>query len=55
MALEQRDAELRLEPAHLCRQPRLRDPQALGRAGEASLLGDRDEVTKMAKFHSGLA
>ena len=54
VALEQLNAELGFEPAHLGREPWLGDPQPLGGAGEASLLGDRDEIAKMAEFHVAL-
>jgi hypothetical protein len=49
VALEQLNAELGLEPAHLRRKSWLGDPQALGGGGEASLLGDHDEIAKMAE------
>ena len=54
MALEQLNAELGFEPPHLGRESWLGDPQAFGGAGEASLLGDRDEIAKMSEFHVAL-
>jgi hypothetical protein len=54
VAIEQLDAELRLEPANLRRQSRLSDPQALGSAREAALFRDRDEVAEMTEFHCHL-
>ena len=42
-AVEQHHAELLLEVAHAGRDGRLDDVQAVGRASEAALLGDRDE------------
>jgi hypothetical protein len=48
VALKQLDAELGFEPAHLGRESWLGDPQTLGGAGEAALLGNRDEVAEMA-------
>jgi hypothetical protein len=50
-ALEQPDTELGFQPPDLCREAGLGNPQALRGAGEASLLGDGDEITKMAEFH----
>jgi hypothetical protein len=55
VALKQSHAELGLEAPHLCREPWLGDPQTLGGTGEAPFLGDRDEITKVAQFHFGLA
>src|SRR6185312_3766264 len=51
VALEQTDAELALEPADLRRQSGLGDPELLGRAREAALLRDRDEVSKVTELH----
>jgi len=51
VALEELDAELVLEPARLAGGPGLGDPQPLGRAREAALLRDRDEVPQMPEFH----
>ena len=53
MALEQTDAELTLEPADLRRQAGLGDPEPLGRAGEAALVRDRDEISKVTELHVG--
>jgi len=41
--LEERRAELVLEPADAARERRLRDVQALGRARQVGLLGDGHE------------
>ena len=51
VAREQRDPELGLQPPDLRGEPGLGDPQALGGAREASLLGDRDEVAQMTQLH----
>src|SRR5204862_2428202 len=50
-ALEQLDAELGLELPDLGRQAGLSDPQSLGGAREALLLGDRHEVDELTKLH----
>src|SRR5262249_39128340 len=51
VTIEQLNSKLLLELADLGRETRLRDPQSLGGAGEASLLRNRDEITKVTKFH----
>jgi hypothetical protein len=51
-ALEQPDAELGLELAHLLADRRLRDVEALGGAAEVQLLRDGDEVPKVTEFHA---
>jgi hypothetical protein len=50
-ALEELDAELDLELAHLLAHRRLGDVQPLGRAPEVKLLRHRDEVPQMPEFH----
>ena len=45
-------AEVSLEFPHLRADPGLADVHPLGRAGEVRLLGDRDQVLKLAKFHN---
>ena len=52
VAQEDALAQLGLEPADLLRDRRLRDLQPLGRAREVRLLGDRDEVGELSKFHN---
>jgi hypothetical protein len=52
-AVEERVAELGLEALDLGADARLGDVQALGRAGEASLVGDRDEIAQLAQLHNG--
>ncbi len=54
VAVEQRDAKLALDRLDLQAQGRLADVQAFRRAAEVQLLGDRDEITELAKFHSYL-
>jgi hypothetical protein len=49
MSGEQLDAEFGFEPPYLGRQAGLGDPQSLGRARDAALLGDRDEVAEQAR------
>ena len=49
--VEQCDAELLLELAHLLAERRLRDPHAGGGAPEVQLLGDGDEVAEVAELH----
>jgi hypothetical protein len=49
-AVQQRHAELGLEPADLLRERRLGDVQALGGAAEVALLGDGDEVTEVSEL-----
>ena len=51
-ALDERDAELRLEAADLLRQRRLRDVLAGGRAREVALVRDGDEVAQLAQIHA---
>ena len=50
-AVEQLLPDLALEPPDLGADTRLRDVDACGGLGEARLLGDRDEVLELAKFH----
>ncbi len=52
VAVEQLDADLVLELADLAAQRRLGDVEDLGRAGEVPLIGDGDEVAKVAQFHN---
>ena len=51
--VEQRLAELALEPADLGADAGLGDVDALRAAREAPLLGDRDEVLELAELHNG--
>ena len=53
-ALEQRDAELFLELAHLPAQGRLTDVTGLGGAAEMAEIGDRDDVAEIAQVHRRL-
>src|SRR5581483_2567314 len=46
-ALEKRDAQLRLEIAHLLRDARLRDAEPIRRAAETAGLGDSEEVAEV--------
>jgi hypothetical protein len=55
VTVEQLDAELGLQAPDLRRQTRLGDPEPLGSAREAALLGDRDEVAQMAELHGDQA
>jgi len=41
-----------LELPDLCADPGLADAHAFGRTGEVRLLGDRDQVLKLAQFHN---
>jgi hypothetical protein len=50
-APQQRDAQLGLEPPHLLGEGRLREPQLLGRAGEAPVPRDRGEVLQAPQLH----
>ena len=50
-ALEQRAAELGLERANLLAERRLGDVQPRGGTPEVQLLGDGDEIAKLAEFH----
>jgi hypothetical protein len=50
-AVQERHAELGLEPPDLLRERRLGDVQALGGAAEVALLGDRDERAEMPELH----
>jgi hypothetical protein len=52
-ALEQLDAEFVLEPRDGERERRLRDMHLLGRAPEAALLRDRDQVAQLDQRHPG--
>ncbi len=47
-ALNERQAELLLEPANLLGQRRLGDVLALGGTREIAFLGQRDEIAKLA-------
>jgi hypothetical protein len=49
--VEQRDAQLPLQPADLLAHRRLSDVQALGGPAEMPLLGDGDHVAELAQFH----
>ena len=49
--LDERDADLLLEPADLLRQRRLGDVLTLGGAGEVALVGERDEVFELSQIH----
>ena len=49
--VQQRLADFAFQPLDLGTDGRLRDVDALGRAGEVGLLGDGDEVHKLPKFH----
>src|SRR5204862_6220066 len=49
--LEEQDAELALEGLQLLAERRLLDSEPPGRAREAALLGDGDEIAKMAELH----
>ena len=51
-AVEQRRAELLLELAHAGRDGRLDDVQPVSSAGEAALLGDRDEGGELPQLHA---
>jgi hypothetical protein len=51
VADEEGDPELLLERTDLLGEARLGDPQPLGRARDALLLCDRDEIPEMPKFH----
>lgn len=51
VAIEERQAKLALETANLLTQRRLGDDQPLGGAREMELLGDRDEIAQMPRFH----
>ena len=53
LALEQRRADLRFQRADLLGERRLLHAQPLRRPGEVQLLGDGDEIAKMAQFHDG--
>jgi hypothetical protein len=46
-------AQLALQPADLGADAWLRHVDPLGGPGEARLLGDRDEVLKLAQLHNG--
>jgi hypothetical protein len=50
-ALEQRDAQLVLEPAHLMRQRRLGDVKLLGGTGEVSVPGHRLDASQLPHIH----
>jgi hypothetical protein len=50
---EELDTELAFQLADLLRERWLSDVQPFGRASEVQLLGDRDEVAKMAEFRAG--
>ena len=50
-ALEQPDPQLGLEGADLLAERRLGDVQTSRRAPEVQLLGDGDEIAKLAEFH----
>jgi hypothetical protein len=54
-AVEQGRTQLVLQLLDLVRQRRLRDVQALRRAGEVQRLGDGVEVAEVAQFHGGVA
>ena len=49
--LDQGQPDLLLEPADLLGQRGLRDVLARGGAGEVLLVGQRDQVAQLAKFH----
>ncbi len=51
-ALEELDAELVLEPAHLVRERRLGDVELLGGAGEVAMPGDGLDVPELAQLHA---
>src|SRR5450755_3609456 len=54
-AFEERLADFFFEPADLVRQRRLADVYALGRAREAEVFGQGDEVAKMPQLHTNPA
>ena len=51
-AVQQRHAELGLEPPDLLRERRLGHVQALGGAAEVAFLGDGDERAQVAELHA---
>ena len=51
IALEEPDAQLVLERAHLLRDARLREVQLLGRAAEVQLFGHRHEGSELPELH----
>ena len=50
-ALDEREADLLLQPADLLGQCGLSDVLTSGGAREVALLGERDEVAQLAEFH----
>jgi hypothetical protein len=54
VALEEFQPQPRLELADLAAERRLRDVQALGRAPEVELLGDRHEVAHLPQVEPGI-
>ena len=50
--LDQREADLVLQPPDLLRERRLGDVLARRRAREVALLRERDEIAQLAQFHS---
>jgi len=51
-AVDEREADLGLEPADLLRERGLRDVLTLGSAREVALVGERDEVAQLSQLHS---
>jgi hypothetical protein len=51
-ALEQRDAQLAFEPAHLVRQRGLGEVQLLGGAREVPVAGDRLDAPQLSHVHA---
>ena len=49
--VQKRLAEFAFQPLDLCADRGLRHMDPLGRPGEVGLLGDRDEVLELPKFH----
>jgi hypothetical protein len=51
VAVEQQHPEITLQGLDLLGQRRTGDTQALGGAAEVQLVGDRDEVARLAELH----